>query len=297
MDDLKPLLAFAAVMEYGSMHAAGKALGISASAISQHITRLESLHGVKLLKRSTRRLFPTEAGKILATHCQTLRQAIHNTQQALDNVKTEIAGEVSLALPTGLIFSAPLQQALLNIAKRLSLIKIRLVVADQLVDLQQQSIDIALRGGEHALDAPDLIARHLVDWQWHMVASPSYLAQHNLPKNPADLAHLRWLTCMPMTYELRYQQERILWKMPNTWNMGDLATVRQMTLAGLGASVQLAGDIATAVQQEHLTILLPQWQMPTIALYAITPHRVQSAKVAAVLAILLESFHTDTKLL
>ena len=297
MDDLKPLLAFAAVMEYGSMHAAGKALGISASAISQHITRLESLHGVKLLKRSTRRLFPTEAGKILATHCQTLRQAIHNTQQALDNVKTEIAGEVSLALPTGLIFSAPLQQALLNIAKRLSLIKIRLVVADQLVDLQQQSIDIALRGGEHALDAPDLIARHLVDWQWHMVASPSYLAQHNLPKNPADLAHLRWLTCMPMTYELRYQQERILWQMPNTWNMGDLATVRQMTLAGLGASVQLAGDIATAVQQEHLTILLPQWQMPTIALYAVTPHRVQSAKVAAVLAILLESFHTDTKLL
>lgn len=297
MDDLKPLLAFAAVMEYGSMHAAGKALGISASAISQHITRLESLYGVKLLKRSTRRLFPTEAGKILATHCQTLRQAIHNTQQALDNVKTEIAGEVSLALPTGLIFSAPLQQALLNIAKRLSLIKIRLVVADQLVDLQQQSIDIALRGGEHALDAPDLIARHLVDWQWHMVASPSYLAQHNLPKNPADLAHLRWLTCMPMTYELRYQQERILWKMPNTWNMGDLATVRQMTLAGLGASVQLAGDIATAVQQEHLTILLPQWQMPTIALYAVTPHRVQSAKVAAVLAILLESFHTDTKLL
>jgi len=48
MDDLKPLLAFAAVLEHGSMNAAAQALGMTPSAVSQHISRLEKLHGVKL---------------------------------------------------------------------------------------------------------------------------------------------------------------------------------------------------------------------------------------------------------
>jgi len=68
MDDLKPLLAFAAVLEHGSMNAAAKALGMTPSAVSQHISRLEKLHGVKLLHRSTRRLAPTDAGQALAAH-------------------------------------------------------------------------------------------------------------------------------------------------------------------------------------------------------------------------------------
>ena len=72
MDDLKPLLAFAAVLEHGSMNAAAKALGMTPSAVSQHISRLEKLHGVKLLHRSTRRLAPTDAGQALAAHCRRL---------------------------------------------------------------------------------------------------------------------------------------------------------------------------------------------------------------------------------
>ena len=89
MTETKPLLAFAAVIEHGTMHAAARALGMTPSAVSQHISRLEALHGVKLLKRSTRRIVPTEAGAALAAHCVKLRQALLNAQAALDNIKTE----------------------------------------------------------------------------------------------------------------------------------------------------------------------------------------------------------------
>ena len=79
MDDLKPLLAFAAVLEHGSMNAAAQALGMTPSAVSQHISRLEKLHGVKLLHRSTRRLAPTDAGQALAAHCRRLLATVQDT--------------------------------------------------------------------------------------------------------------------------------------------------------------------------------------------------------------------------
>ena len=52
MQDIKPLLVFAAVLEHGSMNAAANALGMTPSAVSQHVSRLEAQHGVKLLHRA-----------------------------------------------------------------------------------------------------------------------------------------------------------------------------------------------------------------------------------------------------
>ena len=100
MDDLKPLLVFAAVLEHGSMNAAAQALAMTPSAVSQHIARLENLHGVKLLHRSTRRVSPTDAGAALGQYCRRLNATLHDTRLALANLKTEIAGEVRLAAPT-----------------------------------------------------------------------------------------------------------------------------------------------------------------------------------------------------
>lgn len=290
MTDLKPLLAFAAVIESGSMHAAAKILDVSASAISQHITRLESIHGVKLLKRSTRQLAPTEAGAILAEHCLALRQAIQNAKTALDNVKTQASGEVVISLPSSLVQAKVFQAALLRVAHELPLIRIKLIVSDTLENLQNQNIDIALRGGEHALDTPNLVARHLVDWHYQLVTSPSYLKTIRLPETVADLTNIRWLTAMPMTLALQRGSEKILWQMDNAWQIEQLASVLQMTLAGLGASAQLSGEIDTYLVRDELVALLPDWTLPVLSLYAVTPHRVQSAKVAAVLKILLDSF-------
>ena len=72
MQDIKPLLVFATVLEHGSMNAAAAALGMTPSAVSQHINRLEALHGIKLLNRSTRSLAPTDAGRALGEYCRRL---------------------------------------------------------------------------------------------------------------------------------------------------------------------------------------------------------------------------------
>ena len=293
MTETKPLLAFAAVIEHGTMHAAARALGMTPSAVSQHISRLEALHGVKLLKRSTRRTAPTEAGAVLAAHCVKLRQALLDAQAALDNIKTEAAGEVRLALPSPLTLAPDFQAALLRVAAEFPKISIRLFVSDELADLQRHNIDIALRGGDTALDAPDLVARHLADWQWQIYAAPSYIAQTGQPESPADLRGRRWLSYNGETvvrHVLRRGAERFELETDNAWPCGDLMSVRQLTAAGLGVSVQLDGEMRGWVREGRLQVLLPDWTLPKLALYAVTPHRVQSAKVAAVLGCLTEAF-------
>ena len=291
MTETKPLLAFAAVIEHGTMHAAARALGMTLSAVSQHISRLEALHGVKLLKRSTRRTAPTEAGAVLAAHCVKLRQALLDAQAALDNIKTEAAGEVRLALPSPLTLAPNFQAALLRVAAEFPKISVRLFVSDELADLQRHNIDIALRGGDTALDAPDLVARHLADWQWQIYAAPSYIAQTGQPESPADLRG--WRSGSDETivrHVLRRGVERFELETDNVWPCGDLMSARQLTAAGLGVSAQLDGEMRGWVREGRLQVLLPDWTLPKMALYAVTPHRVQSAKVAAVLGCLTNAF-------
>ena len=177
MDDLKPLLVFAAILEHGSMNAAAQALGMTPSAVSQHIARLENLHGVKLLHRSTRRVSPTDAGEALGQYCRRLNATLHDTRLALANLKTEIAGEVRLAVPTSMANAAAFQRALRRIGDEHPALRLQLHLGEALADLHSGAIDIALRGGNHALDAPDLVARHLADWRWQICAAPAWLEQ------------------------------------------------------------------------------------------------------------------------
>ena len=72
MQEIKSLLTFATLLECGTMSAAAEKLDMTPSAVSQHISRLESTYGVKLLNRSTRSLTPTDAGRALADSCRRL---------------------------------------------------------------------------------------------------------------------------------------------------------------------------------------------------------------------------------
>ncbi|UOO81857.1 LysR family transcriptional regulator [Uruburuella testudinis] len=290
MQDIKPLLVFAAVLEQGSMNAAAQQLGMTPSAVSQHITRLEKLHGVKLLHRSTRRLTPTDAGQALAQYCLRLRHTLADTLQALDNLKTEAAGDVNIALPSGMALAPPFQTALKRLQQQYPEIRPQLYFSDTLADLKQGTVDIALRGGEHALDAPDLIARQLAVWQWQICAAPEYLAAHAPVEHPEMLAGHRWLHYLPVHTTLRHGAESFVLDVPESMLCNQLAAVSTLTQAGLGLSMQLDGEIAGMVAAGRLKVVLPEWALPAVNIYAVTPYRVQSAKTEVVLRLLQQSF-------
>ena len=290
MDDLKPLLVFAAVLEHGSMNAAAQALAMTPSAVSQHIARLENLHGVKLLHRSTRRVSPTDAGAALGQYCRRLNATLHDTRLALANLKTEIAGEVRLAAPTSMANAAAFQRALRRIGDEHPALRLQLHFGEALADLRSGAIDIALRGGEHALDAPDLVARHLADWRWLICAAPAYLQEAPPIASPADLPGQRWLLHQPLHLEMRCAATRYLLDIEDGLYCNQLAAVGHLCEAGLGLTLILDGEALGALQAGRLQQVLPEWSLPAVSIYAVTPHRVQTAKIAAVLAILRETF-------
>ena len=172
MQDIKPLLVFAAVLEHGSMNAAAAALGMTPSAVSQHINRLETLHGIKLLNRSTRSLSPTDAGRALGEYCRRLAATLADTRTIIDNLKTEPVGELRISLTSSVIGSRAFQTAFARLQTEFPKIRPVLNFSDTLDDLQHNQTDIAIRGGDRALDDPNLVARHLVTWPYSICAAP-----------------------------------------------------------------------------------------------------------------------------
>ncbi|TNH05142.1 LysR family transcriptional regulator [Testudinibacter sp. TR-2022] len=291
MQEIKPLLVLAAVLQYGSMNEAAKVLNMTPSAVSQHIAKLEQRHKVKLLHRSTRRLTPTDAGRELQQYCLRLQYALGDTLQALDNLKVEAAGELNIALPSGMASAPAFQQALKKLHQDYPEIQPVLHFSDSLADLKQGNIDIALRGGEHALQAPDLIARPLAEWRWLICAAPDYLAAREPIQRPEQLLAQHWLHYLPIKrIPMRFERESYVLEIADSLHCNQISAVYQLTLAGVGLSMQLNGEVATPLAQGQLQVVLPQWQLPALTIYAVTSYRVQSAKTEVALKILQHYF-------
>lgn len=292
LDDAKPLLAFATVLETGSMQAAGKALGISASAVSQHVSRLEALHRVKLLHRSTRRLTPTDAGLALRAHCHRLRQTLLLAQEALESLKSEASGKLHLALASSLVQAPAFCRSLSLLSRHYPGIQPVLHIDDTLTPLAGGAIDIAIRGGDHALEAPGLVARPLAHWRWRILAAPDYLDRHPSIRQPDDLLSHTWLHYRDQRQTLILQRGDTTQslRLPPGLVCDQLAAVSQLAMAGFGLCLQLSGEAQKATEDGRLHPLLPDWKLPGIHLYAVTPQRAQSAKVRVALEILHQAF-------
>ena len=229
----------------------------------------------------------------MAQYCLRLRHTLADTLQALDNLKTEAAGDLHIALPSGMAHAPPFQVALQQLQQHYPAIRPQLYFSDSLADLKQGDIDIALRGGNHALDAPDLVARPLATWHWQIVAAPAYLAARAPIDSPHQLAEQQWLHYLPIHAILLRGEERHVLEIERSMLCSQLAAVSTLTQAGLGLSMQLSGETAALITQGRLRVVLPDWTLPSVRIYAVTPHRVQSAKTEAALGILQRCFAAE----
>ena len=290
MQDIKPLLVFAAVLEHGSMNAAAAALGMTPSAVSQHINRLETLHGIKLLNRSTRSLAPTDAGRALGEYCRRLAATLADTRTVIDNLKTEPVGELRISLTSCVIGSRAFQTAFSRLQTEFPKIRPVLNFSDTLDDLQHNQTDIAIRGGDRALDDPNLVARHLVTWPYIICAAPDYLDRYPPITHPSQLHAYRWLHFLPVRTTLQNGEESYFLDVADSIACTHLAAVCSLTESGFGLSLQVGGEVREKIAQGRLKAVLPEWTLPPVSLYLVTPYRVQSAKTEVAVRIFTESF-------
>lgn len=182
------LEALVLVAERGSLSAAARHLGVSPSAISKTMSRLESRLGVQLLQRSTRRVLLTPEGAQLAQQGKRVLADLDDLEAGVA-ARSEPRGTVriSASTSTGSVLLVPLVPRLLE---RHPGLRLDLHFTDHVVDLAEAGIDIAIRWGH--LPSSSVVARLLGRTRQVVVAAPEYLARHGEPRHPDELrGHLR----------------------------------------------------------------------------------------------------------
>ncbi|MDC8772304.1 LysR family transcriptional regulator [Roseateles albus] len=188
-DALPDMAMFACVVEAGSFSAAARQAGVSPSAASRQVARLEALLRVRLLERTTRKLRLTEAGAAAYAHCQQMlaaaREVMALSDSGLADKASAPSGLLRVSCPKAIArhLIHPLMPAFLA---QYPQVDVQLIVTDRTVDLYQEAIDLAIRVGD--APPPGLAGRPLLRLRHMLCASPAYLCQHGAPVHPRELA-------------------------------------------------------------------------------------------------------------
>ncbi|MDH0143826.1 LysR family transcriptional regulator [Aquipseudomonas alcaligenes] len=281
MEQLKRMALFATVVDRGSMVGAAEVLGMTASAVSQQIRKLEESTQVSLLHRTTRKLTLTEAGASFYESCAQVLALAEQAEQRLAELRDAPVGELRIAAPVGLPGKL-LSEALAPLLRAHPGLSLRLFFHDEMIDLIERRIDLAIRVGQQ--DDSSLVARHVADWRMLLCAAPAYLARCGPVEDPQQLLGLDWLSLSTdrwqqvTLYGPGGAQQRL--RIESRVACNNILSVRQFTLAGMGVSVQPEPEVREQLASGQLLALLPAWQPAPIGIHLVTPRRdAQPAKV------------------
>lgn len=183
MDRLDEMAVLVAVLDSGSLAAAGRRLRRSPPAITRTIAALEQRVGARLLERTTRRLAATEAGRALADRARGLLDLYAEAMQA--PVEAALRGTLRITAPV--VFGRRhVTPCVLAFQVTHPDLRVELKLADRNLDLVEEGLDVAVRIG--SLADSGLHARRVGAVRRVLVASPDYLAAHGTPMTPTDLA-------------------------------------------------------------------------------------------------------------
>jgi DNA-binding transcriptional LysR family regulator len=278
MDRYRRMAMLATVVESGSLRGASRELGLTPSAVSQQLRRLEDEVGLTLLRRSTRRLALTEAGAAFYEGCAAMVAAARAAHEGLAAVQDAPQGELSIGAPPGLA-AAHLVPALAGLLEAHQALRLRLLVTDERVDLIRDRIDLAIVIGR-PLPSSSLVRHHLADWDLGLCASPVYLARRGAPREPAALLRHDVLS-LPHWHHGRDvltapggRRYRVAVRPRVTSN--NQHAIRLLTLAGAGLSFQALPEVAAELADGRLVRVLPEWTLPGVSVDALTPSRARA---------------------
>lgn len=308
---LDDMALFVAVARAGSFTQAAQSLEMPKSTLSARISRLEQRMGLPLLKRSTRKVELTEAGRLYFNRADALVSEAGLLHGQLGHLLREPQGLLRLSVPVDFAheFIAPY---LGEFCERFPLIQLSFDVTPRKVNLISERFDVAIRAGKR----PDsgLVQRLLVMFSGGLYAAPAYVARHGKPPEPADLPRRQCLRFPPGfddVWELRHAHEMAAQADGDPANG---ATIDGNTPSPQSRSIRVNGRIASNslelnlrlalhgfgiaalpdalaapyAAQGHLQALLPGWQTRAVPVYAFTANKLLPARAQAFIDFLKE---------
>lgn len=264
---------FAAVVEAGSLSAAGRALDISTAMVSKRLRRLEKRLSVSLLVRSTRRMALTPDGEQFLGRLRPILAALREAEAAVRGDRTFPRGRLRVSAPTsfGRMHLAPHLGAFLD---RYPQLHLSLDLSDEFVDLSAGSIDLALR---ITSQLPRGFTSHrLATSRRVLCAAPRYLRQYGAPQNIKELRTHKLIAARgQLPWNLSSGNRHLRFEGCSGVETNSSEVVRELTVAGFGIALRSLWDVDRELASGKLQRILPAWEgSADVAIFAV--HRPQA---------------------
>ena len=184
MDRFDAMSVFVRVVETGSLSAAARAIPMSLTSVSRHVSALETQFGMQLLRRTTRHIALTNEGRLFFERAKSILAELDDVGALLSAGHDEPTGRLRIAAPTllGRTVIAPLLPRFLAGHAAVS---VELLLIDRAVNLVEENIHLVIRVGR--LPDSALVARKLGDVSMIVCAAPSYIERRGAPGSPDEL--------------------------------------------------------------------------------------------------------------
>ncbi|MER2490578.1 LysR family transcriptional regulator [Catenovulum sediminis] len=271
------LILFSQVIELGSFSKAAEVNNLTNSVVSKRIARLEAELGVQLLYRTTRKLTPTEAGRILAVGAKNVSQATTDAVNTVSGLGEQISGHIKMSVPTisGELLLAGAVAEFCNLHPGLT---VDMSMDNRFVDLINEGYDLVIRTGH--LNDSSLIARHLIDSQWVVCVAPAYLAKNGTPKTPEDLIHYN---CLQYAYQttganewaFKTEHRNYSVQVRGSFSTNNASALRKAVLGSHGIAYLPRCLVYPDLCCGDLLELFPQHVAKRLGVYAVYPYTKQ----------------------
>lgn len=247
---------FVRVIELGGFSVAARACGMTPSAVSKLVARLEQRLGTRLVNRSTRQLQLTPEGCAFYERGVRILADLEEAERcASERSAPRGRLRVSTNVPFGQHFLLPLAPRFLEQHPEVTL---DVVLTDEVIDILEQRTDVAVRAGP--LKSSNLVARSLGATRMFIVGTPDYLARRGTPATPDELlAHNRlganYVRAQP-GWPLRYGGQDIVVPVSGNAQASDGEALRRLALAGLGLARLAAFQVRDDIGAGRLTPVL-----------------------------------------
>jgi DNA-binding transcriptional LysR family regulator len=266
---------FVRALEEGSLSAAARRLDLSPAVASRRLARLEDRLGVRLIERTSRRLVPTEAGRLVYDRALSLLEGVEDLEASVSRRTTQARGLLRVTAPTsfGRRRLAPYLQPFLDAHPRLTL---ELNLTDAFVDLMAEDVDVAVRIG--AFDGTNSAMTRLAPNRRLLCASPRYVEQYGTPESLEGLRDHALLAAENQSlWRLEGPDGPVTFRARSRVRTNSSEVARELVLAGGGIALRSTWDVGEELKDGRLKQVLPAYSGASdIAIFALSAGRARA---------------------
>jgi len=298
MDRLQAMTTFVAVVDSGGFASAARKLNLSPPVVTRAVAELEERLGLRLLTRTTRVVRVTDAGARFAEDCRRILADIEEAETVATGTHAAPRGTLTLTAPVlfGQLYVTPI---LVRYLQQFPEVDAQCLFLDRVVNVVEEGIDVAVRIGE--LPDSSLQAVRVGRVRRVLVAAPSYLKAHGVPRRPEDLsAHtIASASGVNPVSEWRFNNggkpllQRLQPRMRTTTNDSAIAAA----VAGLGITRLLSYQVAAHVRSGALQVVLEDFEAAPLPVHVVHHEgRRATQKVRAFIDLAVDMLRADPAL-